>query len=251
MMQNIIAINSQNFDSRPKDSVIDHVILHYTEIPFEETVTKFCNPTYIVSAHYVIKQNGQVFQFVADELRARHAGISSFRGRTNFNDFSIGIELVNSGKEIYPEIQMQSCIDLCLSLKHKYNIPAENFIGHSDIAPSRKIDPGIFFDWVLLRKYDLGIHLFSPFSTSSDQIINLDEIIVTDKDANIINIQNQLYKFGYDVKATGRFDQQTSDAIRAFQLHFSKESIKSQNHFIWDRRSDLILSQMIISPSQN
>jgi N-acetylmuramoyl-L-alanine amidase len=219
-MQNITNIYSPNFDPRPTSS-IDHVILHYTEISFDETIKKFSTPEKIVSAHYVIREDGIIFQCVPDELRARHAGVSHFRGRNNFNDFSIGIEIVNSGRDSFPAIQMQSCIDLCLSFKKKYNIPAENFLGHSDIAPTRKIDPGLFFDWKLLRKYDLGIPFAEAIGADLDQILfsqnnNLD---------GVKELQQRLKTFGYDIAVTGVFDKQTSDVIRAFQSHFAKESI--------------------------
>jgi N-acetylmuramoyl-L-alanine amidase len=251
MMQNIIQISSPNFDKRPLGCVIDHVILHYTEISFEETLAKFCDLEQVVSSHYVIKASGQILACVPEALRARHAGISHFRNRNNFNDFSIGIEMVNSGKERFSNAQMQSCIELCLSLKRKYNIPTENFLGHSDIAPSRKIDPGLFFDWDLLQKYNLGI-VFPIMQNSSD----LDQVLLNkgDESEHVKKLQNQLAKFGYNIRITGAFDKQTSDVVRAFQSHFSQKSIVSRfghdyycldNYFLWDQRSDLILSQML------
>jgi N-acetylmuramoyl-L-alanine amidase len=251
MMRNIIQISSPNFDRRPLGYIIDHVILHYTEISFEETLAKFCDTEHIVSAHYLIKEDGQIVAFVPEALRARHAGISNFRDRNNFNDFSIGIELVNSGKEQFSSMQMQSCIELCLSLKRKYNIPSENFLGHSDIAPSRKIDPGLFFDWDLLQRYNLGITF--PVMQNLD---DLDQILSSKEDESeyVKKLQNQLAKFGYDIGITGVFDKQTSDVVRAFQSHFSQKSIVSRfgheyysldNYFLWDRRSDLILSQLL------
>jgi N-acetylmuramoyl-L-alanine amidase len=136
---------SPNFSKRSK--LIEYAILHFTEMPFEGSLARLCDKAYEVSAHYLIKEDGEMFQLVDDKNVAWHAGVSSWCGQDKLNQNSIGIELDNLGDREFSKVQMNSCIELCKILAKKYDILAENFIGHSDVAPARKIDPGIFIDW--------------------------------------------------------------------------------------------------------
>jgi N-acetylmuramoyl-L-alanine amidase len=152
---------SPNFNDRPENTVIDTVVLHYTDVlSLEDTFAILCDPLRKVSAHYVIDDDGTIYQLVDDEKRAWHAGVSTFKGRDNVNDFSIGIELQNGGKTYfdlygewppYPEVQMYALLDLLVELMKRFSIPIDHIVGHSDIAPGRKIDPGPHFDWQGLR----------------------------------------------------------------------------------------------------
>jgi len=117
---------------------IEYIILHYTEIPLEDALAKLTDPESEVSAHYLIKEDGEVLQLVDDYKIAWHAGKSSWKNFTHLNSYSLGIEIDNPGTSEFSAIQMQSCIELCSYLVNKHNINSSNVIGHSDVAPDRK-----------------------------------------------------------------------------------------------------------------
>ncbi len=112
-----------------------------------------------LSAHYVIDEKGEVYHLVPEECRAWHAGAGTWNGERDINSNSIGIELCNGlfGEEAYTKVQMEALMELCLDIKRRYNIEANNFIGHSDMAPTRKIDPGSFFDWKEFASKGIGL----------------------------------------------------------------------------------------------
>lgn len=151
----IIKNPSPNFS--PRNNKINFIIIHYTAMSFEGALKALCNKETKVSSHYLIKASGEIFQLVDDSLAAHHAGISFWKGVSSLNHSSIGIELDNMGNTKFALPQMDKCIELCKKLVTSYNIPKQNIIGHSDIAPNRKIDPGIYFDWKYLAKDNLGI----------------------------------------------------------------------------------------------
>jgi len=147
--------------TRLKNS-IKFVILHYTGMQSEiEAINRLKNVQSKVSCHYLINREGLITQMVKDNKVAWHAGKSKWKNFRNLNNNSIGIELVNKGHEFgyqnYSNIQISSLIKLCKKLKKKYMIKKENFLGHSDIAPLRKSDPGEKFPWKKLSKYNLGL----------------------------------------------------------------------------------------------
>ena len=125
-----------------------------------ESIKRLKNPKHKVSSHYLINRKGKVIQMVKDKNIAWHAGKSGWKKFKNLNRNSIGIELVNKGHRFgyqnFSKKQIKSLIKLCMNLKRKYSIKKENFLGHSDIAPLRKIDPGERFPWKKLSKYNLG-----------------------------------------------------------------------------------------------
>jgi N-acetylmuramoyl-L-alanine amidase len=122
---------------------------------------RLCDPVARVSAHYVVEENGRVWRLVPEGRRAFHAGRSCWEGESDLNTVSIGIEIVNPGHELgyraYPEPQMVSVERLCQDLASRYPIPPHRVVGHSDIAPDRKIDPGELFDWPRLARAGVGI----------------------------------------------------------------------------------------------
>ena len=140
---------------------IKFVIIHYTGMQSEiESIKRLKNPKTKVSCHYVISRKGQVTQMVRDKFIAWHAGKSMWKKFINLNNHSIGIELVNKGHEFgyqnFSKKQIKNLIKLCVYLKKKYSIKKENFLGHSDIAPLRKSDPGEKFPWEKLSKHNIG-----------------------------------------------------------------------------------------------
>ena len=159
----IITSLSPNFtkkNRKPKD--IKFVIIHYTGMQSEiESLKRLKSHTSKVSCHYLINRKGRIIQLVQDKDIAWHAGKSKWKKFVNLNNYSIGIELVNKGHkfgyEKFPNSQIRSLIKICKSLKKKYRIPRANFLGHSDIAPLRKIDPGEKFPWKELSYYKFGI----------------------------------------------------------------------------------------------
>lgn len=156
-------IASPNYDDRPDDCCIDMIVIHNISLPPQqyggngiiELFTNQLNPSehpyYAtiheakVSAHFLIRRDGELLQFVPCVNRAWHAGISHWNNRERCNDFSVGIELEGSDFEAFTEMQYQTLNSLIKSLQEKY--PIRNIVGHSDIAPNRKTDPGPFFDW--------------------------------------------------------------------------------------------------------
>jgi N-acetylmuramoyl-L-alanine amidase len=146
--------SSPNYSLRT--SKIEYIILHYTEIPLQDALARLIDDESELSTHYLIKEDGEILQLVDDYKIAWHAGKSGWKNFSQLNLNSLGIEIDNSGTSEFSSIQMQSCIELCNYLVNKHNINPASVIGHSDIAPDRKIDPGIFFDWQMLAKQGLG-----------------------------------------------------------------------------------------------
>ncbi len=232
-----------------RKELIKYVILHFTELAFKDALARLCDAESEVSAHYLIKESGEVFQLVEDQKVAWHAGVSSWHGKSRINQNSIGIELDNLGNREFSEVQMRSCIKLCSILAKKYNLPKENFIGHSDIAPERKIDPGIFFDWKLLHEKGFGVwHGLDPSS------LNIDLYKIGDIGEGISNIQTKLKKIGYNTEINGVFDQQTNYVIRAFQAKFCPHIIdelglayynKLDSQYNWNSYADNTLNKLV------
>ncbi|MBA3814077.1 MAG: N-acetylmuramoyl-L-alanine amidase [Alphaproteobacteria bacterium] len=141
---------------------IDAIIIHYTDMESAEAALAWLtNPVSKVSAHYLIDEDGRIYQIVNEEHRAWHAGESYWQGRTNLNNCSIGIELANTGHshgyKPFPEAQIHSLIELCREIKERWSIPSNRILGHSDIAPGRKQDPGHLFPWERLAREGLGL----------------------------------------------------------------------------------------------
>ncbi len=153
---------SPNQDDRPAGEPIDMLLLHYTGMRrAAEAIDRLRDPVARVSSHYVVEEDGLVWQLVPEERRAFHAGISHWRGHTLLNGRTIGIEIVNPGHEWgyrpFPALQMAAVCDLCLGILSRHPIPARNVIGHSDVAPDRKDDPGELFDWRGLAANGVGL----------------------------------------------------------------------------------------------
>ncbi len=154
---------SPNFNERP--SPIDMVVLHYTGMPDGAGALKWlCTPEAEVSAHYLIEEDGRIFQLVAECRRAWHAGLSAWAGRTRLNDCSIGIEIVNPGHEHgyrpFSEPQIAAVVRLVLDVRRRRGLSVSRIVAHSDIAPTRKEDPGELFPWSAMA--DAGCVLALP-----------------------------------------------------------------------------------------
>ena len=148
---------SPNHGLRRADTEIEFIILHYTAMSTEKSLDRLCDPVHEVSCHYLIDPSGVCYHIVDDNKRAWHAGKSYWRGYQDLNSRSLGIELVNSGNENYPEAQMKSLIRLLKYLIQSFKLNPKNVLGHSDIAPSRKLDPGEWFNWKKLSANGVGL----------------------------------------------------------------------------------------------
>ena len=213
-----ISPNYSNKTRRITD--IKFVIIHYTGMQSEiESLERLKNIKSKVSCHYFINYKGVVAQMVMDKKVAWHAGKSRWKNFINLNDNSIGIELVNKGHEFgyenFSNLQIKSLIDLCKALKKKYKIKKENFLGHSDIAPLRKLDPGEKFPWEKLSKYNLGVWY---------KDIKKSLILVNKKKIKNLFFKN-LYTIGYRYFNLRKKSKNDKFIIKAFQRRYLPQKV--------------------------
>jgi len=150
---------SPNFGPRKNGLKPTLIVIHYTAMDSAEVaIERLCDPAFEVSAHYVIANTGAITRLVAEDQRAWHAGVGSWRGQDDINSRSIGIELDNRGDHPFSEPQMNALEALLPEIMQRWSIPRQNIIGHSDLAPGRKVDPGPRFDWARLARSGLAAH---------------------------------------------------------------------------------------------
>lgn len=155
----ISRIASPNFDERRPNLVIIH---HTSDKTVEEALNTLTSPERKVSAHYLIGRDGRIVQLVEESARAWHAGKSWWGGQTDMNSASLGIELDNDGHEPFADAQIDTLLALLADIRQRYGIPAANFIGHADVAPTRKGDPGVLFPWQRLAEQGFGLWCDAP-----------------------------------------------------------------------------------------
>ncbi|MEO8175326.1 MAG: N-acetylmuramoyl-L-alanine amidase [Sphingomicrobium sp.] len=203
----VIERPSPNFDERAFP--VSMIVLHYTGMPDAEgALNRLTSPDSKVSAHYLIDEDGSVFRLVDEDKRAWHAGKSRWRGVTDINSASVGIEIVNPGHEFgyraFPDEQIGALIPLVAAIKERHAIGRGNIVGHSDVAPARKEDPGELFPWDALARRRLALpsprrDLIDPFWTDGGFLLALE-------------------RFGYDVT-------EPQKAVIAFQRRFRQDLI--------------------------
>jgi N-acetylmuramoyl-L-alanine amidase len=196
-------VGTTNFSMRKPNFVIIH---HTAQNSCTETLKTFTLTRTQVSAHYVICREGTVHHMLSDYMRAHHAGLSKWGNVIDMNSCSIGIEIDNNGFEPFSDAQLNSLLSLLAKLKKDYNIPTANFIGHGDIAPTRKNDPSILFPWKKLAEKGFGLWYDDAREETP---------------ANFSHLQ-ALRIVGYDIK-------DTTAAIRSFKRHFMQDSTKRIN----------------------
>ena len=157
-----VAAPSPNFDARPASTPVDILLLHYTGMETAAAaIERLCDPEARVSAHYTVDEDGTIFGHVPEDSRAWHAGLSYWAGARDINARSIGIEIVNPGHEFgyrsFPDGQIEALIELALDIFSRHPIPPERVLGHSDVAPARKMDPGELFPWGTLSLAGIGL----------------------------------------------------------------------------------------------
>jgi N-acetylmuramoyl-L-alanine amidase len=194
-------VGTTNFSIRKPSYVIIH---HTAQNSCDQTLKTFTLPRTQVSAHYVICKDGTVFHMLNDYLRAHHAGVSKWGGASDINSSSIGIELDNNGYDAFDSSQMNSLITLLERLKKSFNIPAANFIGHGDIAPTRKNDPNWKFPWKKLSEKGFGLWWNDTTNISAPAAFDY---------------LTAIRLVGYDLK-------DTSAAIIRFKQHFLQDTTK-------------------------
>ncbi|HPF46545.1 MAG: N-acetylmuramoyl-L-alanine amidase [Alphaproteobacteria bacterium] len=217
-------VKSPNFNDR-KSSSIKYIIFHYTGMSTgDEALERLCDPEASVSAHYLIEEDGTVFNMVDEDKRAWHAGVSRWENDVDINDLSIGIEIVNPGHSYpgyaggyraFPEMQMDAVKKLSLGIIRRHEISPFYILGHSDVAWRRKIDPGELFDWQGLAKDGIGCW---PETAQIDNGEALDSK----------NFIKNLKIFGYD---TDGCEQNISEITAAFQRHFRQSNINGELDF--------------------
>jgi N-acetylmuramoyl-L-alanine amidase len=211
---------SPNHGERKLNAKPDMIVLHYTGMrDTEAALVKLCSAGSDVSTHYVVMEDGYIVQCVPEARRAWHAGAAVWEGESDINSCSIGIEIANPGHSHgypdFPKRQIAAVTALCRSIFTRYRIPAWRVLGHSDVAPARKQDPGEKFPWRLLHDSGIGLWVKPAPVVQGGPLFVLGE-----SDPAIAEIQLLLGKYGYDLPVSGNFDGPTRDVIAAFQRHF-------------------------------
>jgi len=228
-------VDSSSYVAIGKNERIQFIVVHYTAIDNAASIKELT--TNKVSSHFLVldEDDNKIYNLVPLEQRAWHAGASAFRGRTNINDTSVGIEIVSDGiaKEFisdpnpyhpydhyvdYKPIQIEKAAQIIKYVAEKYNVPARNIVAHSDIAPSRKKDPGAKFPWKeLYDKYNIG-----AWYDETDKQEFMDEEKF--KATSIREIKDELRKYGYEINRLDEWDKESKDVVYAFQLHFNPKN---------------------------
>lgn len=243
---NIVHRASPNFDQRASDQAPKMLVFHYTGMESNiEAIKRLCDPKSMVSAHYVIEEDGTCSQLVDEAYRAWHAGESSWAGNHDINSCSIGIELCNPGHDWgyrhFPEEQMRTLINLSKGILHRNSISSYLVLGHSDIAPHRKMDPGEFFDWERLANHGIGV--WPSKTVVADKTIWSGTTPIEPSD--IRRIQKKLADFGYNIGITGELNQETAAVAKAFQRHFQTNKIDGELNNHMETILDNLLLQII------
>lgn len=212
---------SPNFDART--SLPDIIVLHYTGMQTGEgALERLRDPEAKVSSHYMVEEDGRVFRLVPEERRAWHAGRSFWKGKTDINSASIGVEIVNPGHEFgyrpFPDAQIASVIALVADIRSRWAVDDARIVGHADVAPDRKEDPGELFPWKRLAEAGHGLWVEPPAAPG-------EPLGEGEEGAGVFALQAGLTRLGYDCAPSGKYDAHTAAVIRAFQRHWRQERV--------------------------
>ncbi|MDO9414576.1 N-acetylmuramoyl-L-alanine amidase [Pararhizobium sp.] len=202
----------------------DMIILHYTGMPTAEgALAWLCADESQVSSHYFVHEDGRVDQLVPEHRRAWHAGRSVWKGETDINSHSIGIEIANAGHPgglpDFPEKQIAAVVELCRNCGDRWSIAPERVLAHSDVAPIRKVDPGEKFPWGHLHSQGVG-HWIQPAPVGGGRFFQRG-----DSGQPIEALQSMLSLYGYGTDITGNFCEKTEGDVAAFQRHFRQQKV--------------------------
>jgi N-acetylmuramoyl-L-alanine amidase len=234
----IEAVPSPNFNDRKHP--VDMLVLHYTGMESgQAALDRMTDATAEVSAHYMVWEDGNIAQMVGEDKRAWHAGVSSWQGDGDLNSRSIGIEIVNGGHDWpledgklqpFPKVQIAAVIELCQGVLSRWDIPVSRIVGHSDIAPDRKDDPGEHFPWRRLAAAGVG---FVPEETRSDALNLMGRGLgASDKGAAVMRLQKSLVAIGYGLEATGAYDALTQKTVTAFQRRWVQDRVSGDTDLL-------------------
>lgn len=216
--------SSPNHGERAAGRRPDMIVLHYTGMPdADRALERLCSPDSQVSAHYFVYEDGRIVQMVPENRRAWHAGESGWAEETDINSCSIGIEIANPGHDHkypdFPQRQIAAVTALCRGIIARWQIPPERVLGHSDVAPARKRDPGEKFPWRTLYWSGVG-HWIEPVP-----VVPGPNFALGDRGDVIASLQQVMAAYGYRVSTAGEFDEVTRDTVTAFQRHFRPAQI--------------------------
>ncbi|MBV8593613.1 MAG: N-acetylmuramoyl-L-alanine amidase [Caulobacteraceae bacterium] len=199
------------------------LVLHYTGMTTgPAALERLRDPAAKVSAHYLIEEDGRLFQLVPEERRAWHAGVSSWRGTTDVNGRSIGVELVNPGHEFgyrdFPLAQVETAIRLLDDIRERWTIPDSFILGHSDVAPARKTDPGERFPW--RRLWAAGHGLWAEPAPAPGEAMS-----AGDRGPGVAVLRGALARLGYGLKSGDAYDDDLRLTVAAFQRHWAPHRV--------------------------
>lgn len=220
---NIIEAPSPNFNARTKP--VSLIVLHYTGMESgQAALDRMCDPAAKVSAHYMVEEDGRIFRLVDESRRAWHAGVSEWAGETDINSISIGIEIVNGGHDYalpdYLVTQINAVISLTKEIMSRHSIPAHRVVGHSDIAPDRKQDPGEKFPWQKLAA--AGCSIWPDFMPPGKGRSFLRKGTVH---GVVADLQGELADIGFPWNTNRAYDEHMVKVVEAFQRRFRPELI--------------------------
>ena len=212
---------SPNFDARTAPPEI--LVLHYTGMKSgEDALARLRDPESKVSSHYVVEEDGRIFRLVPEARRAWHAGVSYWKGQRNINGVSIGVEIVNPGHEFgyrpFPNRQIAAVIELSADIRSRWTIENTHIVGHSDVAPARKDDPGELFPWKVLA--EAGHGLWADAAPAPGAPLRRG-----DESVGVFGLQAGFTRLGYDLPPSGKFDEATEQVVTAFQRHWRQAQV--------------------------
>ena len=238
-------VASPNFNERKHP--LDMLVLHYTGMATgEDALERMCDSKAEVSAHYMVWEGGRITQLVEEDKRAWHAGVASWQGQQDLNSRSIGIEIVNGGHDFrapdgslppYPRPQIHAVLDLVHDILGRHAIPATRILGHSDIAPLRKQDPGEHFPWERLAR--AGISLWPDFDGTTKEVIGKG-LERGASGSSVWRLQTMLSEIGYGFEVTDIYGETCEKVVTAFQRRWLPEQVTGQADLTTLRRIGVI-----------
>jgi N-acetylmuramoyl-L-alanine amidase len=227
MSLTVIQAPSPNLNERLH--TLDMLVLHYTGMrDGPSALARLCDPASQVSAHYMVEEDGRIFQIVPEDKRAWQAGRSWWQGDEDLNSRSIGIEIVNGGHDFglppFPDRQIDAVIELCRGILSRWPIPQNRIVAHSDIAPDRKEDPGERFPWKRLAEAGVGLWPDKP----DVEPWMMHGAAPGDGGVTVERLQRALAQIGYRIEISGTYDEQTEAVVRAFQRRWRPTRVSGQ-----------------------
>lgn len=242
----MISLPSPNFNARRFTP--DMVVLHYTGMQTAKAaLDRMCDPVAEVSAHYCVDEDGTVYHLVDEERRAWHAGVSVWKGERDINSASIGIEIVNPGHEFgyrdFTAAQIDAVTGLLDGIRTRWDIPDNRLLGHSDVAPARKEDPGERFPWQVLA--EAGHGLWVEPAVPPEGVMG-PPLGIGDTGPGVFALQGALGKLGYDILPGGPYDEETKAIVTAFQRHWVQTRVDGKADALTRVRLMALLRQITL-----